>query len=152
MSRKYNVSNRLAKAYENYLTQFTRRSAARLAKGYQIVAPKALNFEEYKINRAAQKNLGVASGNITKTIISQQIYEFSQAQAEDLYSALGELGIISEEDMTIYGTKVTLEALKSKGGLGKEALSLINDKLKDLGLSGYERAAWITERIYEDSD
>lgn len=152
MSRKYNISTRMLKAYENYVKQFTKRSAAQLAKGYQIVAPKILSFEEFKGNREYLSKMGVASGNITRTIVSQQLYEYTQAQAEDMYNALQELGIIDESDMTIYGTKVTLEALKSKGGIGGEALSLINDRLKELGYNSYERAAWITNQIYQDSE
>ena len=152
MSRKYNITTRMLKAYENYVQQFTKRSAAQLAKGYQIEAPEILPFEQFKSNREYLSRIGVAPGNITRTIVSNQLYEYSQVQAEEMYNALQELGIIDESDMTIYGTKVTLEALKSKGGLGGEALSLINDRLKEVGYNGYERAAWITNQIYQDSE
>lgn len=153
MSRKYNIESRMLKAYQNYVEQFTKRSTAQLARGYQIVAPKILSFEEFKGNRTLLRKMGVASGNITRVIVSKQIYEFSQEDAKAMFNALQDLGIIDKKDMTIYGTKVTLEALRSKGGIGGEALSLINDKLKEdpKYANSYDRAEYIRELVFQDS-
>ena len=151
MSRKYNTQQRLLSAYDRYVEQFSTRVAKLQKRGYQPVAPTLLSFEEFKGNRAYLNKLGVAPGNITRTLISRQLYQFNRAQAEDMMAALKELDIINDKDKTIYGTRVTIDALRSKGGLGEEALSLINDKLKEQGLTGYERRDWITEHIYQDS-
>lgn len=107
--------------------------------------PLALSYADYVANRTYLKSKGVAAGNVTRTIISQQLYAFSQNQALALMDELEALGITS-----LGGMKVTIEALK--GGLGKLALSEINDALKASGMmSGYERSDWITEHIYADS-
>lgn len=166
MSRKYNKSQawfgfqanrpktkaeRELYSYQQYTTQFSTRVAKLQKRGYEPNAPYVLSFEEFKKNRLQIAKMGVAPGNITRTIVSRQLYQFNRAQAEDMMAALKELDIINDKDKTIYGTKVTIDALRSKGGLGEEALSLINDKLKEQGKSGYERRDWITEHIYQDS-
>lgn len=151
MSRKYNTAARMLKAYQNYVQTFEKRVTKLLQRGYEPIAPDMLSFEEFKGNRAYLAKMGVAPGNITRTIVSRQLYQFNQAQAEDMMMALKELGIIDDKDRTLYGYRVTIESLRSKGGLGDEALSMINDTLKQRGLTGSERAAWITEHIYEDS-
>lgn len=166
MSRKYNKSQawfsfqanrpktkaeRELYSYQQYTSQFEKRVAKLLQRGYEPIAPDILSFEEFKGNRSYLAKMGIAPGNITRTIVSRQLYQFNQAQAEDLMMALKELNIIDDENRTLYGYKVTNESLRSKGGLGNVALSMINDALKRQGKDSYERRKWITERIYEDS-
>ena len=145
MSRKYNATGRLLNAYQKYIGQLAKRTAVWARKGYMPVDPGALSFSDFVANREYLRGKGVASGNLTRTIISQQLYAFSQAQAANIVDKLAELGVT-----VINGQKVTVEAVK--GGLGNAALSVLNDELKAQGVqSGYERAQWITENIYEDS-
>lgn len=145
MSRKYNVTTRLLQAYNKYIDQFNKRTAIWAKKGYSPVDPKALSFDDFVANRTYLKGRGIAPGNVTRTIISQQLYQFNQAQAERLKKELELAGITK-----IGNQNITIEKLKA--GLGKDALSLLNQVLREQGLeSGYERAQWITEHIYEDS-
>lgn len=145
MSRKYNATTRLLNAYSKYTSQLANRTAIWAKKGYTPVDPTALSFEDFVANRTYLKSRGIAPGNITRTIISQQLYMFNQAQATALVEELAGMGITA-----IGGKKITIEAIKA--GMGKDALSALNEALKDKGLaSGYERAQYITEHIYEDS-
>lgn len=145
MSRKYNTTTRLLNAYRKYTDQLAKRTAIWAKKGYTPVDSTALSFEDFVANRAYLKSIGVAAGNVTRTIISKQLYAFNQSQAEALLTELHSFGIT-----TIYGKKITIEAIKA--GMGKDALSALNEALKEAGLeSGYERAAYISEHIYEDS-
>ena len=145
MSRKYNATTRLLNAYSKYTTQLANRTAIWAKKGHTPVDPTALSFEDFVANRTYLKSKGIAAGNVTRTIISQQLYAFSQSQAEALLNELTGMGITA-----IGGKKITIEAIKA--GMGKDALSALNEALKDSGLeSGYERAQYISEHIYEDS-
>lgn len=145
MSRKYNATGRLLNAYQKYIGELSKRTAIWARKGYMPVDPGALSFDDFVANREYLKGKGVASGNLTRTIISQQLYAFSQTQAVNMVQALADMGIT-----VIGGKKITVEAIKS--GLGRDALSALNAELKAQGIqSGYERSQWITENIYEDS-
>lgn len=145
MSRKYNAATRLLNAYGKYTEQLAKRTAIWAKKGYTPVDPTALSFEDFVANREYLKSRGIAAGNVTRTIISQQLYAFNQSQAEALIKELAGMGITS-----IKGKKLSLEAIKAGGG--KDALSALNEALKAAGMeSGYERAQYITEHIYEDS-
>lgn len=145
MSRKYNVTARLLSAYNKYVTEFQKKSTAWAKRGYAPVDNTTLSYEDYVAQRGFLKARGVAAGNITKKIISMQFYEMNEASAQRIMLDLKLLGI-----ETLDGEKITIEKLKR--GLGKRALSVINEALKQHGYAGgYERAQWITEHIYEDS-
>lgn len=145
MSRKYNATTRLLNAYSRYTSQLASRIAIWNKKGYTPVDPTALSFEDFVANRDFLKSRGVAAGNATRVIISQQLYAFSQSQAESLLNELSALGI-----NYIDNKKITIESLKA--GMGNNALSELNEALKARGIaSGYERAKYISEHIYEDS-
>lgn len=145
MSRKYNTTTRLLNAYSNYVSQLTKRTAVWAKRGYVPVDPTPLSFDDFVANRELYKSRGVNRGNITNTIISTQLYEFNQSQATALIKSLNDFGITK-----IDGQKITLEKLKA--GLGKKALSELNKALTASGVeSGYDRANWIAENIYVDS-
>lgn len=145
MARQYNKSLRLLKAYSKYVDVLNKRAGVWNKKGYIPVDTTPLSFEDYVANREYLASRGVASGNITNMIVSQQLYEFNQAQATNLVNMLKDFGITS-----INGKRLTVEFIKSGGG--KEALSVLNDLLKASGVeSGYERSQIITENVYQDS-
>lgn len=134
MSRKYNATTRLLNAYQKYINQLNQRTAIWARKGYSPVDPTALSFEDFVANRQYLKSRGVAAGNVTRTIISQQLYAFNQSQATRLVEELKNMGVTQAG-----GRKLTVESVKA--GLGKDALSTLNSLLKEQGLdSGYERA------------
>lgn len=145
MARKYNKQTRLLSAYNRYVDKLNKRSAFWYKRGYTPVDTTPLSFADFVANRDYLRSRGVAAGNITNVIISQQLYQFNQAQAVNLIEALSEFGITS-----INNKKITVDYIKSGGG--KEALSALNEALKASGTdSGYERAQFITETIYADS-
>lgn len=146
MSRNYNITNRMLKAYEKYVTDFQKRTTAWVKKGFTPKTTVALSYEDYVANRQLLKTgkHPVAAGNITRVIISKQLYEFNQTQAEALVAELKAKSI-----ETLGGQKITVERIKA--GLGRAALSELNNILKAEGKSGYERAQYITEHVYEDS-
>lgn len=145
MARQYNKSLRLLKAYNKYVDVLNKRVGIWSKKGYTPVDTTPLSFEDYVANREFLASRGIASGNITNMIVSQQLYEFNQAQASNLVNMLKSYGITS-----INGKRLTVEFIKAGGG--KEALSVLNDLLKMSGVeSGYERSQIITENIYQDS-
>lgn len=145
MSRKYNVQTRLLKAYERYTEVLSKRSANFMKHGYTPVDTTPLSFNDYVANREYLAGRGIATGNITNKIVAMQLYEFSKKQAKTLLEELTNAGITK-----IDGKKITLESLKAGGG--NEAMSLLNEVLKQRGItSGYERAEWMTENFYQDS-
>lgn len=146
MARNYNAQTRLLKAYGKYVDVLNKRVAIWNKKGYTPVDSTPLSFSDYVANRDFLKTRGIAPGNITNMIVSQQLYEFNSQQAQALIDALRSYNITS-----INGKKLTIDYIK--GGGGKEAMSILNDFLKVEGYeSGYERAKKITELVYQDSE
>lgn len=133
MPRKYSTTSRLQKSYTKYVSDLAKRATIWAKKGYTPVDTSPLTFNDFVANREFLKSMGIASGNITRTLISQQLYEFNQSQATNIFNQLKTLGIDK-----LNGKKLTLESLKSE--LGKDALSAINEVLKDTLGSGYDRA------------
>lgn len=157
MSRKYNKSDawlvaqarrqadRLLNAYERYVSSFEAKKTSWAKTNWKPADADVLSYQDYLSQRELLKSRGVAAGNITKKIISMQFYSINEASAQRLMLDLKLLGI-----ETLDGETVTIEKLKR--GLNKKALTVINEALKQHGFSsGYERANWITDHIYEDS-
>ena len=146
MSRKYNAENRLLNAYAKYLNDFGKKSARLLAKGYKPADSMALSFQEYVASRKAYSSEGVAAGNITNKIISNQLYQVNQATARNIISELKNYNITQ-----INGKKISEASIRT--GDYKAALSKLNEQLKAEGvMSSYERADWINENIFGDSE
>lgn len=145
MSRKYKNELRLLKAYDRYVETLNKRATSWAKKGYTPVDTSPLSFSDYVANRELFASQGVNTGNITNKIVSMQLYEFNQDRAKALAEKLAEFGITKLD-----GKKINLNMLKSDGG--KKALSALNEALKEQGTdSGYDRANWLTENIYVDS-
>lgn len=160
MSRKYSKSStwftsqakrqkeRLIKAYDSYLEQFSRRKTSMILRGLKPADTQQLTFNEFVGLRKIEKSMGVASGNITRTIISSQLYEFTQTEAEDIYSILEDLDMLE-----IDGKKVSIESIRGGAFGNKLLLDKINTWLRDTQMisSSYDRAEWITHKIFGDS-
>ena len=136
-------------AYQNYLSRYTRQADKMIRRGTYMHDDK-LTYSEYKMVRRAKieqmKDEGKRLININQTIVSEQQYEFSMAQAKGLRSAGQELGLgFADESL-----------MKLRGGrdLRNEDLSLINSALKEKypELSGIQRAEWIKENIFGGSE
>ena len=146
MPRKYNVESRLANAYAKYVNDFGKKSANLINKGYTPADSIVLTYDEYVASRKAYSAAGVAAGNITNKIISNQLYQVNQYTARNIASELKTYRITS-----IKGQKISVSGLRT--GQYKAALSELNDQLNANGMmSGYERADWITENIVGDSE
>ena len=130
MSRKYNAATRLLNAYGKYTEQLAKRTAIWAKKGYTPVDPTALSFEDFVANREYLKSRGIAAGNVTRTIISQQLYAFNQSQAEALIKELAGMGITS-----IKGKKLSLifHMLSNSEGLASGRRAGINNRFTCFG-------------------
>lgn len=145
MSRKYNVENRLQKAYQRYLEEYRTRSQKWVKRGHKLADPMEMSYNDYVMNRDLQKSLGVAPGNVNRVLVSNQLYEYSQETAKNILEQLNELNLNDKMG------KISIRGLR--GGLAGKALSLINEELKkDPNFSsGYDRAQYIKEHVYPDS-
>ena len=135
-------------AYRNYLSRYVKQEDKMIRKGTAMHDDK-LTYNEYKMVRRAKveqlREAGRPVININQTIVSEQQYEFSMAQAHGLREAGRELGLDFQ----------TESLMKLRGGrdIRNEDLSLINSALKEKypDLSGVGRAQWIKDNIFGDS-
>lgn len=136
-------------AYRNYLSRYVTQANKMVRKGTYMHDDK-LTFNEYKMVRQAKvdelREKGKPIININQSIVSEQQYEFSMEQARGLREAASELGLDFQEE----------SLMKIRGGrdVRGEDLTAINNalKMKYPLLSGTERAQWITDNIFGDSE
>lgn len=116
--RKYKMSKRLEKAYENYTKRYEAKKKSLSKRGYEM-ADKKLNQREYEMVREAYINEGV-SENINQTIVSDQAYEYSQKTARR-FKATAKKFDLEWKSMSITELR--------KGGID---VSELNDRLKEM--------------------
>ena len=134
--RKYTMSKRLEKAYENYSNRYDKKKASIERRGYKM-ADRKLNRREYEMVRKAY----VAEGretNINQTIVADQTYEYSQKTARR-FKATAEKFDLSWKDKSITELR--------KGAVD---VSEINEILKEQNpdWTGSQRQQYISYEVF----
>ena len=134
--RKYKMSKRLDKAYENYKKRYKAKKQSLKKRGYEM-ADTMLTRREYEMVRKAMVNEGIKT-NINQTLVSEQAYEYSQKTARR-FKATAE-----KFDLEWKGKSIT--ELR-KGGID---VSEINDILKEEfpDWSGTDRQKYISYEVF----
>lgn len=118
MARRYTMSKRLDKAYENYKKRYKAAEKQIEKKGYQM-ADTMLNKREYKMARKAYIAEGHTT-NINQTIVSDQKYEYSQETARRFKK--------TAEKFDLDWQNLNITQLRT----GSIDVSAINDALKEM--------------------
>ena len=134
--RKYELKERMNKAYANYKKRYREAKKQLKKKGYEM-ADTMLTKREYKMVRDAYVREGTTT-NINQTIVSDQKYEYSQKTARRFKD--------TAEKFNLEWKDKSITELR-KGGID---VSEINDLLKDEypEWSGYDRQKYISYEVF----